>query len=133
MSRLKIPDATAFTAKAAPQLRNWQELQHQRQQQGTKKEGYQEFFDKWHSLAKDGGGRIISPPGSNPITIEAVKDSLLDRTMRTAGYNVMGMGSRMVAGAIKENVEQNRYAPERVIGHAGEAQTVLFSISLPKG
>jgi hypothetical protein len=92
-----------------------------------------EFFDKWHSLAKDGGGWIISPPGSNPITIEAVKDSLLDRTMRTAGYNVMGMGSRIVPGAIKENIAQNRYMPERIVTHAGEVSTVLFQIALPKG
>ena len=32
----------------------------------------------------------------------------------------------------KENAESNRYAPERVVTHAGEVATVLFQVALPK-
>ena len=66
-------------------------------------------------------------------TGQKLSASSIAQDLRTAGYNVMGMGSRIVPGAIKENIAQNRYMPERIVTHAGEVSTVLFQIALPKG
>ena len=131
---MTIKWAEGRTEKAAPQPRNWAERLHSKQQKeytAAKKPDYASAFAKWNAFIPDGGW-IVSPKGANPITFEVMAGSLLAKTMLAGSYQQIGFGSRIVAGAIKENVETNRYAPERIFGHAGEVPTVLFSIPLPK-
>ena len=126
--------AGGFTEKAAPQPRNWAEKLHAKQQReyaANRKPTYEDSFQKWNAFVSDGGW-IISPKGANPITFEVIADSLLAKTMRAGSYQQIGFGSRIVANASRENIEQNRYMPARYLNHAGEVSTILFSIPLPK-
>ena len=129
---LKPRLAAGFSEKAAPQPRNWAERLHSKQQKeytASKKPDYQSAFQKWNELAPSSAW-IISPRGANPITLEVVANCFLADTLK-ASHQVIGYGSRLMAGAIRENIAP-RYMPEQIVTHAGEIPTILFSIPLPK-
>ena len=128
---LKPRLAAGFSEKAAPQPRNWAERLHSKQQKEyAAKAHICRRLDKWNSFYNDGGW-IISPKGANPITFEVIADSLLAATLQANGHQLAGAGSRIISNAVRENVA-SRYAPVRIISHAGEVPTILFSIPLPK-
>ena len=127
---MRVPDDEETTAK----VRDWRDRQHKARQQGPKEDLGQALFDSLNLYCQSHRAWLISPPGIRAVMIEAPAGSNVKTDLADMGFRVSsaGYGSRLVSNAGQANLERDRYKPERLISVAGEIQTELIEVILPK-
>lgn len=125
---------SATEKSTVPAYVDWRDRQHKARQQGPKEDLGQALFDSLNRYCQSHHCWLVSPPGIRNVRIEAPLGSDVMQDLASMGFKISraGSGSRLVPHATAENIERNRYKAPRVVSHAGEIETDLFEVILPK-